>query len=91
MTKILSPFRWKEDPRPSIFYLDPHFRSRYKAGLIDDDEGLKYKQFGTTHLSIRPLANIHAEPVTKPQKHDSITDLKEPRHAIRKHTTPLQT
>ena len=58
----LSPFRWQEDPRPSIFVKDPHFRSRYKAGLIDDDEGLKYKQFGTTHLSKVPLANIHASP-----------------------------
>ena len=59
MTSQLSPFRWKEDPRPSIFLLDPHFRSRYKAGLIDDNEGLKYKQFGTGHLSPTPLANIH--------------------------------
>ena len=56
----LSPFRWKEDPRPSIFYTDQHFRSRHKAGLIDDDAGLKYKQFGTTHTSALPLANIHA-------------------------------
>lgn len=61
----LSPFRWKEDPRPSIFATDPHFRSRYKAGLIDDGEGLKYKQFGTTHLSTTPLANIHTTGETK--------------------------
>lgn len=56
----LSPFRWKEDPRPSIFATDPHFKSRHKAGLLDDDEGLKYKQFGTGHTSLLPLANIHA-------------------------------
>lgn len=55
----LSPFRWAEEDRPSIFAADPHFRSRYKAGLIDDDEGLKYKQFGTGHLSALPLANVH--------------------------------
>jgi hypothetical protein len=60
MTKPVSPFRWYEEDRPSIFLLDPHFRSRYKAGLIDDDEGLKYKQFGTSHLTVRPYANIHA-------------------------------
>lgn len=65
MTKILSPFRWKEDPRPSIFYLDQHFRSRYKAGLIDDTDGLKYKQFGTTHLTETPLANIHIDKTKK--------------------------
>lgn len=57
---MTSPFRWYEETRPSIFATDPHFRSRYKAGLIDDTEGLKYKQFGTTHLSTRPLSNIHS-------------------------------
>lgn len=57
----LSPFRWKEDPRPSIFLLDPHFRSRHKAGLIDDGEGLNYKQFGTRHTTTTPLANIHTD------------------------------
>lgn len=57
----LSPFRWREDPRPSIFATDPHFKSRHKAGLIDDNGGLKYKQFGTRHLSDTPLANIHSE------------------------------
>jgi hypothetical protein len=54
-----SPFRWQEEERPSIFATDPHFRSRHKAGLIDDADGLKYKQFGTGHLSAIPLANIH--------------------------------
>lgn len=65
-TPPLSPFRWKEDPRPSIFATDPHFRSRHKAGLIDDDRGLKYKQFGTRHTSAKPLANIHTGTI----KHD---------------------
>jgi hypothetical protein len=55
-TKTFTPFQWKKDPRPSIFLIDPHFRSRFKAGLIDDDDGLKYKQFGTNHLSPIPLA-----------------------------------
>ena len=61
-TPPLSPFRWQEEVRPSIFATDPHFKSRHKAGLLDDDDGLKYKQFGTRHLSDTPLANIHAEP-----------------------------
>jgi len=62
-TPPLSPFRWKEDPRPSIFLLDPHFRSRYKAGLIADGDGLKYKQFGTRHTSNQPtpLAKMEQE------------------------------
>jgi hypothetical protein len=59
-TPPLSPFRWKEDPRPSIFATDPYFKSRHKAGLLDDDEGLKYKQFGTRYLSEIPLTNVHA-------------------------------
>lgn len=54
-----SPFRWQEEDRPSIFATDPHFKSRHKAGLIDDNDGLKYKQFGTGHLSAIPLSNIH--------------------------------
>jgi len=54
---MTSPFRWYEEERPSIFLLDPHFRSRRKAGLIDDDDGLKYKQFGTRHLSDEPISN----------------------------------
>lgn len=62
MTAPLSPFRWQEDPRPSIFATDPHFKSRHKAGLIDDSDGLKYKQFGTNHLSKVPLSNIHSAP-----------------------------
>jgi hypothetical protein len=69
-TPSLSPFRWKEDPRPSIFATDPHFRSRYKAGLIDNGEGLQYKQFGTRHTSKVPLGNIHSENIQhdKPKK-----------------------
>jgi len=57
----LSPFLWRENPRPSIFANDLHFKSRQKAGLIDDSDGLKYKQFGTKHLSTIPLTNIHME------------------------------
>jgi hypothetical protein len=55
----LSPFRWKEDPRPSIFATDPHFRSRYKAGLIDSETGLKYKQFGSGTKFNKPIGNKH--------------------------------
>jgi hypothetical protein len=65
-TPPLSPFRWQEDPRPSIFFLDSHFRSRYKAGLIDDNDGLKYKQFGTNHLSKIPLDNTLITKKAKP-------------------------
>ena len=57
---MTSPFKWYEETRPSIFAADPHFKSRHKAGLIDDDDGLKYKQFGTRHLSLTPMANIHS-------------------------------
>jgi hypothetical protein len=52
---MTSPFRWKEEVRLSIFANDPHFRSRQKAGLIDDDQGLKYKQFGTKHVTNEPM------------------------------------
>jgi len=61
----LSPFRWKEDPRPSIFYLDPHFRSRQKAGLIEDTTGLGYKQFGTYSRAAKPSPNKHANSYDK--------------------------
>ena len=54
-----SPFLWKKNKTPTVFALDPHFRSRQKAGLIDDKEGLQYKQFGTRHLNALPLPNIH--------------------------------
>ena len=63
---MTSPFRWYEEERPSIFLLDPHFRSRYKAGLIDDNDGLKYKQFGTNHLSKIPLDNTLITKKAKP-------------------------
>jgi hypothetical protein len=29
-----SPFLWKNNKTPTVFALDPHFRSRQKAGLI---------------------------------------------------------
>jgi hypothetical protein len=54
MTKPVSPFCWYKESRPSIFATDPHFKSRQKAGLIDDNGGLKYKQFGTRHTSDKP-------------------------------------
>jgi hypothetical protein len=66
----LSPFRWAEEDRLSIFATDPHFRSRHKAGLIDDNDGLKYKQFGTGHLSLTPLATIHSGTLNKGECND---------------------
>jgi hypothetical protein len=42
-----SPFLWKKNKAPTVFALDPHFRSKQKAGLLEDAEGLGYKQFGT--------------------------------------------
>jgi len=38
----LSPFRWKEDPRPSIFLKDAYFRAK-GSGTIASEEGLGYK------------------------------------------------
>ena len=67
---MTSPFRWYEEVRPSISATDPHFRSRHKAGLIDDDSGLKYKQFGTKHLSLTPLTNIHNTPLNERECND---------------------
>ena len=56
----LSPFLWKKNPRPSMFALDPHFRSKQKAGLLEDAEGLGYKQFGTFSRAATPSPNKHA-------------------------------
>jgi hypothetical protein len=55
-----SPFLWKKTPRPSMFALDPHFRSKQKAGLLEDAEGLGYKQFGTFSRAATPSPNKHA-------------------------------
>jgi hypothetical protein len=54
-----SPFLWKKNKTPTVFALDPHFRSKQKAGLLEDAEGLGYKQFGTRHLNKLPLPSIH--------------------------------
>jgi len=55
----LSPFLWKENKTPTVFALDPHFRSKRKAGLLDDTEGLGYKQFGTYTRAVAPEPNKH--------------------------------
>ena len=49
----LSPFRWKEDPRPSIFLKDAYFRAK-GSGTIASEEGLGYKQFGTYTKARQP-------------------------------------
>jgi hypothetical protein len=54
-----SPFLWKNDSRPSMFALDPHFRSKQKAGLLEDKGGLGYKQFGTFSRAATPSPNKH--------------------------------
>ena len=49
----LSPFRWKEDPRPSIFLRDAYFRTK-GSGTLASEEGLGYKQFGTYTKARQP-------------------------------------
>jgi hypothetical protein len=49
----LSPFRWKEDLRPSIFLRDAYFRTK-GSGTIASEEGLGYKQFGTYTKARQP-------------------------------------
>ena len=49
----LSPFRWREDPRPSIFLRDAHFRTK-GSGTLASEEGLGYKQFGTYTKARQP-------------------------------------
>lgn len=49
----LSPFRWREDPRPSIFLRDAHFRTK-GSGTLVNEEGLGYKQFGTYAKARQP-------------------------------------
>jgi hypothetical protein len=58
-TPPLSPFRWKEDPRPSIFMEDVRFRAKIATGTITDDEGLGYKQFGTYTRAKERQPNKH--------------------------------
>jgi hypothetical protein len=55
----MNPFLWKENKTPTIFALDPHFRSKRKAGLLDDTDGLGYKQFGTYTRAVVPEPNKH--------------------------------
>tara|TARA_R110000868_G_scaffold234674_4_gene488385 strand:- start:1997 stop:2290 length:294 start_codon:yes stop_codon:yes gene_type:complete len=54
-----SPFLWKKNKAPTVFVLDPHFRSKQKAGLLEDAEGLGYKQFGTFSRAATPSPNKH--------------------------------
>jgi hypothetical protein len=56
---MTSPFEWKKDKTPTVFAKDPHFRSKQKAGLIEDAEGLGYKQFGTYRRVAKPSPNKH--------------------------------
>jgi hypothetical protein len=49
----LSPFRWKEDPRPSIFLTDVYFRAK-GSGTIASEKGLGYKLFGTYSKARQP-------------------------------------
>jgi hypothetical protein len=54
-----SPFLWKEDLRPSIFANDIKFRTKHHAGMIEDAEGLGYKQFGTYSKAETRQPNKH--------------------------------
>ena len=56
----LCPFHWKEDPRPSIFLTDTHFRTRNSAGTLMDKNGIDYKSFGVyTRAKEKPQPNKH--------------------------------
>jgi hypothetical protein len=54
-----SPFLWKSNHTPTVFATDPHFRSKQKAGLLEDAGGLGYKQFGTFSRAAVPSPNKH--------------------------------
>ena len=58
-TPPLSPFRWKEDPRPSVFMEDVRFRAKIATGTITDDTGLGYKQFGVYTRAKERQPNKH--------------------------------
>ena len=58
-TPPLSPFLWKESPRPSIFMEDVRFRAKIATGTITDDTGLGYKQFGTYTRAKERQPNKH--------------------------------
>jgi hypothetical protein len=60
----MNPFLWKENLQPSIFANDIKFRTKHHAGMIEDVEGLGYKQFGTyTRAKTRT-----------PNKHEGVLD-----------------
>jgi hypothetical protein len=57
--KVISPFLWKEDPRPSIFLKDQYFRAKNPSNQIKSEEGLGYKQFGTFTRAKERQPNKH--------------------------------
>lgn len=57
--KVISPFLWKEDPRPSIFLKDPYFRAKNPSNQIKTEEDLGYKQFGTFTRAKERQPNKH--------------------------------
>jgi hypothetical protein len=63
----MNPFLWKENKTPTIFALDPHFRSKRKAGLLDDTDGLGYKQFGTYTRAVTPNPNKYHVQIPTPR------------------------
>ena len=62
----LSPFRWKEDPRPSIFLKDVYFRAK-GSGTIANESGLGYKQFGTYTKARQPNKHERSPEDATPQ------------------------
>ena len=59
-TKALDP--WEELAqvnRPSIFLTDPYFRAKVAKGIVKDEEGLGYKQFGTYTRAKQRVPNKH--------------------------------
>ena len=62
----LSPFRWREDPRPSIFLRDAYFRTK-GIGTIASEEGLGYKQFGTYTKARQPNKHERSPEDATPQ------------------------
>jgi len=62
----LSPFRWKEDPRPSIFLKDVYFRAK-GAGTVESEKGLGYKQFGTYTKARQPNKHERSPEDATPQ------------------------
>ena len=74
----LSPFRWKEDPRPSIFLRDAYFRTK-GSGTLASEGGLGYKQFGTYTRAGERIPNKYERspedaPPQAPRATDRTTD-----------------